>query len=156
MQRNNDVSVIYRERVYPHWAVLGFLLLMSASLAIAYGDALGTAAGIATLMIGVLASVAVFLRTSIRVEVDHEYVFVDSAALEMNAIASVNVLDANSTKLARGRNSHPDAYLRLLSGTPKSVIIAISDESDPHPYWQVSSKRPQELCDAILEVKKLK
>jgi hypothetical protein len=61
----------------------------------------------------------------------------------------VSHLDREATVKARSVNAHPSAYFAIRSWIPESIIVQVDDESDPHPYWHISSRNVTALAQAI-------
>jgi len=53
----------------------------------------------------------------------------------------------------RGGYLHADAWLLIRGWIPGLVRIELDDETDPTPYWLISSRRPETLALAIQEAK---
>ena len=146
---------VYKERVYPHWAVLLFLELISISLGIAYGDALGVFGGVVTFIAASALCILFYYRSSVVIEVSRSWLRVNQARIEVVHLGEPKLLDAIGTKLASGKNASAQAYIQILSGVADSVLVPVLDETDPHPYWHFSSRNTPALSEALREVKEL-
>lgn len=139
----------FQERLWPNFYVWLFAVLMLAAIAIAAGNVYGYD----TALIIFLASIALLLiavaTTTTTVSVSRDGLRAGRALLPLNFIGQVTVLDAQQTANARGHDAHPDAFFTVRSWISGSVIVVVTDETDPHPYWHISSRDPQALRDAL-------
>lgn len=139
----------YRERLWPSVGVSAFCFLMIASLGIAvdhmYGFTLGFAVTIAVSAVAILGTVLY----TVEVATLSKGLKVGNAVLPWEFVGSLTVLDREATTKARSVNAHPAAYFAIRSWIPCSVIVQVDDETDPHPYWHVSSRHPEALAQAI-------
>ncbi len=139
----------YRERLWPSAFIWGLMVLMTFSLGVAvahmYGPTLGT-----WLFVGltVVATLAMLIFTPL-IEVSDAGFRAGVALLPLEFVGVVRVLDAQETRRARSANAHPAAYFMLRAWIKDSVIVQVSDLDDPHPYWHVSSRNPQQLETAL-------
>jgi len=141
----------YRERLYPPVAVVllivAFSGLVGVAYAAAYGPPLGWTAGIAlgALGLGLLAA------TSTPVRVDDQVLRAGRARLPLTAIGDAQPLDAAAMRDAR-RHGDPRDYLVLRAwSSRRGVTVTVSDPRDPHPRWVISSRRPEQLAQAITD-----
>jgi len=142
-------TVCYQERLWPGVGGCLFVLLMTASVGIAYGHAYGRLVGLA---VGILASalaLGLMLVNSPIVRVDERVLRVGKARLPLRHIGNVSRLDAAATQAAFRERSHHQSFLTLRSWIKESVIVTVTDTQDPHPYWQISSRRSTALSVAI-------
>ena len=139
----------YRERLWPSIGVSAFCLLMIVSLGIAvdhmYGFMLGFAVTIAVSAVAVLGTVLY----TVTIETRPEGLQVGNALLPWKFVGPVSQLDREATVKARSVNAHPSAFFAIRSWIPESVIVQVDDESDPHPYWHISSRNVADLVQAI-------
>jgi len=123
-----------------------------ACLGIAFGAAYTTAVGwlVGGLTAAVLVTwVALVWRT--RIEVDSQEVRADRARLPARYIGRVRPLDRDEAFAARTHQADPRAYNVLRTwATHTSVAFEVTDPQDPHPYWLVSTRRPEALADALV------
>lgn len=141
--------VLYRERLWPGVGICAFLSLMTVSLGIAYGHAYGTMAGF---VVGVLSTTlligSMFLNSPI-VQVDNLVVRAGKARLPLRFVGDLKFLDTQATRSAIRGNVHHQAYLLVRTWTPNSVLLTVTDTTDPHPYWHISSRDSKALLSAI-------
>lgn len=140
----------YRERLNaPLW-----LWLVSAGLtvliSVAIGAALGSLAGLLTLVIFAGLIIWGLLASAPLLTVNDTEFRVGRAHIEWEYVGLVATLDAESTKAARGVDADPRAFAVMRPLTAGgSVTIEVLDDADPHPYWLVTTRNPQELAEAI-------
>lgn len=120
-------------------------------LAVAFFVPLGPIAGLAVLVVGLGLTSFVLLSTALTIRVTPERLFVGKANIEWPATGIVATLDEQSTLRARTVESDPRAFdaLRPLSART-AVTIEVVDDEDPHPYWLISTRHPEELGEAIV------
>jgi Protein of unknown function (DUF3093) len=142
----------YRETLRPRpwsWSLpLGF----AACLGLAFGAAYDAAAGwlVAGLTAGLLLG-WLLVAWPTRISVDAQYVRADRAALPARHVGRVKALSKPEAFTARTANADPRAFTVLrtwAAGT--AVILEVTDLEDPHPYWLISTRRPDALADAIV------
>ena len=144
----------YQERLWApaSWWVIG--LFFAVSFATAVGFALGPAVSLAG---GGLATALVaggLLRYgSTVIVVDDDSLRVGEYRLEAEYLGEVLARTAGQTRDRLGRDADRRALLVMRGYIPASVEIAIADPADPHPYWLVSTRRPDELAQALAALK---
>lgn len=146
----DGTRVAYRERIHPPWwswlLVAGAVVFFSA----AYLVALGGWAGI--IMATVTAAIGIFLvlRAAAIVRVDERVFRVGRARLPLCYIGDVRALDADTTTAAMRTRADANAFMLVRPGyADTTVAVAVTDSRDPHPYWLVSTRHPEELAAAI-------
>lgn len=140
----------YSERLWPsQWPCLIAMSLIAA-LAVAYGKALGTVAGLLVLVVGTaLGAVALVSRTP-RIEVTQSELRAGRGRLPLTLVGRVFALGEEGSQLARGPAGDPTAYLVTSPGlNAGAVVVEVADDSDPHRTWLVSTRRPVALASAI-------
>lgn len=149
-----DGSEIYfSERLWPGLGVCAFITLMTASLGIAYGHAYGTSVG---LLVGILSTAFVvgsLFLTAPLIRVDNLVLRAGKARLPIRFIGEVHRLDKESTKNAIRSNAHSQAFLVVRSWVNESILVTVTDITDPHPYWQISSRKISTLIKSIESAK---
>lgn len=64
-------------------------------------------------------------------------------------LGEVVALDAGQTRRVAGQDADARAYLLLRPYLKRAVKVEITDPADPAPYWLVSTRRPEELAQAL-------
>lgn len=142
----------YTERLLPPWWLWLVAAGFAASLGIAYGYALGTSAGILVATAAAVLVVVGLLAATPVVRVDEQVFRAGRARLPLSFVGTVTALDRESSLAARGIDLNPGAYLLLRTwSAPRLIMVQVSDKRDPHPYWLVSSRRPEELARVLQE-----
>lgn len=142
-------NLIYRERVLPgiwSWVLVAF---MTISLGIAYGYVYGQLFGIVIAIISTLALYFFMLIGSPIIQIDDQTLRVGHAQIPREFLGTARLLDDVQTSATRRTPAHRDAYLVMRAAVKKSVIIDITDTSDPHPYWQFSTRKPKLVINAL-------
>jgi len=141
--------VFYRERLWPGIGVSGFISAMTISLGIAYGHAYGPLAGTLVGISSTALLVGSLFASAPIVSVDDLVFRAGKARLPLRYVGEVRTLDQATTRSAIRENVHHQAYLLVRNWVPESVVIAVDDEADPHPYWHISTRNPKALRTAI-------
>lgn len=141
--------VAYRERVHAPWWVWGLSVVLSGSLGIAYGHRLGTMWGLIAFVLPQIVLTVLLVGTAPLLVVDDLVVRAGRARLPLRYVGRVAAFDAARTREARGAKADPRAFLCLRSWVTTSVLVEVGDQHDPHPYWLVSTRRPQVLAPLL-------
>ena len=122
---------------------------MAASLALAIEAALSTELALASLIAQVFGLLLLSQSTPLEISVDEQMLYVGKAKIERKYIESVQLLNADEMRCARGPEANVRAYLALRFWVQTGVKIVINDSNDPTPYWLVSTKRGKALQEAL-------
>lgn len=144
-------SAFYQERLWPGPGGALFVLFMTASVGIAYGHAYGLRAGCAVGIFTSSIALGLMFVNSPIVRVDERVLQVGKARLPLSCVGNVSRLDRTATKASFRDRSHHQAFFALRSWISESVIVTVTDTQDPHPYWQISSRRSAQLSVAITQ-----
>lgn len=142
----------YAERLLPPWWLWLVVAGFGASLGVAYGYALGRTAGIVVAAAAIALGCVGLIASAPLVRVDERVFRAGRARLPLHHVGRVAALDPATSREARGVELDPAAHtlLRTLS-SDRLVIVEVTDQRDPHPYWLVSSRRPDELARVLRE-----
>ena len=99
-----------------------------------------TAAGVAAVLI---------TYGTCLVQVDEGGLRAGSALLEWDGMGTVVSHDPAATDVRLGTGADPAAWLMIRGYVHESVEVAVADPGDPHPYWLLSTRHPQDLVAAI-------
>ena len=140
---------VFRERLWPSLGQWVFVLVMTSSLGIAYGRAYGNDLG---LMVGITATfllgIGIVVNTPL-IQIDELNFRVGRARLPLQYVGKVQKLDDQQSRRARSTDANSNAHFQLRGGIKNTVIVEVTDPQDPHPYWQVSTRNPDELISAL-------
>ena len=139
----------YKERLLPGFLAWVLVAFMTASLGIAYAYVYGTEFGI---LLTVFSTGAIYLLmyfSSPQIVIDELVLKVGQARLPRGFIGNPRILDANQTQASRRVVTHKDAYLVMRASIKESIVVDVTDQNDPHPYWQFSSRNPAQVASAL-------
>jgi hypothetical protein len=138
----------YQERLWPSAGIWLIGLLLGLALGVVPAPVSGTAA-IAVAVLGAVVLITALVLTSPAVTVDPTTFRAGRAHIDRRYIASVEPLDAEGVRQARGRRLDARAHLCMRGWLREGVKVTLRDPDDPTPYWLVSSRRPQDLAAAL-------
>ncbi len=130
-----------------YWAI-GLIVGVSSATAIGFavGPWVAVAAGI--LVVGLLAF-ALLSFGQVRIVVDERGLWVGPSLLEWEFQGGSVALDAADTRHRLGAGADARAFVVARPYVRTAVEVPVVDAADPHPYWLVSSRRPQRLASAL-------
>jgi hypothetical protein len=140
---------VFQERLWPSLGQWIFAFIMTSSLGIAYGRAFGADLGI---VVGIAATLVVAIGLVVNtplIQIDELNFRVGRARLPLQYVGKIQKLDAEQSRRARSTDANSNAHFQLRGGIKNTVIVEVSDPQDPHPYWQVSTRNPDELIAAL-------
>lgn len=139
----------YRERLWPSpWiAVIAALAIPASLLTFAAIDlTVGAITGL-VLFAGVVTLATVSAPT---IEVADGVLRAGAARVPLTHVGEVNVARKDDARHARGPGLDSRAHLVLRPDIDPIVRIELTDPADPTPYWVVSTRRPEQLAEAII------
>ena len=142
-------SPTFQERLWPSVGQWTFAFIMTTSLGIAYGRAYGMDLG---LIVGIAATILVTIGLIVNtplIQVDELNFRVGRARLPLQYVGKIQKLDEEQSRRARSTDANSNAHFQLRGGIKNTVIVEVTDPQDPHPYWQVSSRNPDALINAL-------
>ncbi len=139
----------YDERLSVPWSWWPVVLAIVALgvLEIASGFTYVVFVPVAVFLVGFFV-VPLVLSARIRIRVRDGVLSAGGEELPVTTITSVQPLDREQTRLRLGPQADPAAHLVVRGWIGPSVMLRLSNPN-PVPYWVVSSRRPQELAQAI-------
>jgi Protein of unknown function (DUF3093) len=143
--------MLFRERltVPIMWWVLASLFALSVLLAV--GAYLGPVWGIGTALATIMVAAAIFISAAVVISIDAREIRIGRASIEHAYIASSQALAAEEARQRAGVGADARAHLVLRPYVRTAVEITLDDPDDPVPYWLVSTRRPQQLAEALRE-----
>lgn len=140
---------VFQERLWPSFGQCAFAFIMTVSLGIAYGRAYGNDLGLIVAITTTLAAAVGIAVNAPLIRVDELNFRVGRARLPLQYIGKIQKLDEEQSRRARSTDANSNAHFQLRGGIKNTVIVEVIDAEDPHPYWQVSSRNPDELIAAL-------
>ena len=96
-----------------------------------------------------LATVTIYFTSTLVIEIDESELRIGKAHIDRKFCGEVRVLTPTEMSLQRTREADPAAYLAIRFWTAHGVKIEITDARDLTPYWLVTSKRGDDLAQAL-------
>ncbi|TQO21200.1 DUF3093 family protein [Rhodoglobus vestalii] len=148
----NGEVIIYRERLWPTaWLYLSTALTIPASILVFMP--INIIAGYITAAILYGGIVLFLLASAPTIEVDETELRAGKARLPIATIGTVLTFDGAEATLERGQRLDARAWLLIRGWVSAVAKLEILDESDPTPYWLLSSRTPELLSEAIVKAK---
>ena len=148
---SNGKIVAYKERLLPGPFSWILIFVMTASLGIAYGDVYGITFGFFLTGFSTIAIYLVMYFSSPIVLVDDLVLQVGNARLPLKFVSQPQILDAQQTAKSRRLPAPKNAYLTMRASISESILVQVGDLTDPHPYWQFSSRNPKQVLKALAD-----
>lgn len=140
-----------RLRVPLRWWVQATMLVASLWLAVVV--ALPSVAAWSVTALGAAVAAGLLLSWgSARVQVEQEWLRAGRARIEARYLGRVQALDAEQTRRIAGVDADARAYLLLRPYLKRAVRVEVIDPRDATPYWLISSRRPDALAAALMQV----
>jgi hypothetical protein len=138
----------YVERLWPAW----WLWLVVLLLGVGFGLVVAPFGAAVMLVVVVLMTVVLgvlLLASTPTVGIEEGSFVAGRAHIPVRFLGPPEVLDAADMQHAHGPGLDARAYLCLRGWIGPGLRIPVTDPEDPVPYWLVSSRRPQQLADAL-------
>ena len=154
MTANDDVGPVqgYRERL---WPTAGFWTLVPvASMTMAFVMVpIGVAAGIVTVVVTAVLVGAGLVLSAATIEVDSGRFRAGRAQIEVDLLGQVQAFHGAQAREQRGPALDGRAYLLLRGWIGPVLKVEVTDPDDPTPYWLVSTRHPEQLAEALAQVR---
>jgi hypothetical protein len=139
---------LYRERIWPSpWVFVATALVIPASLLVFLP--INLFAGVIVAIVLYAAIVIILVATSPVIEVAAGELVAGRARVPVELIAAVTSYRGEEATLQRGRLLDARAWLLIRGWVSPVVKIELADETDPTPYWVVSTRTPDALVAAL-------
>jgi len=148
---NGDVTN-YRERLWPSaWIFICTALVIPASIVVFMP--INVYVGYVTAVVLYGAIVLFLLWSSPVIEVSETELRAGGATLPLGVIGEVTTFRGEEATLERGQRLDARAWLLIRGWVSPVAKISLVDESDPTPYWLLSSRTPELVAEAITQFK---
>jgi hypothetical protein len=145
--------VAFRERVHAPLGVWLVVLALTGSIGVAYGYPLGLRAGLVTFAVAQGIATALLVATAPLLVIDDRVLRAGRARLPLRHVGRIVPLDRTRTSEVRGPKADPAAYLATRGWIPRSVLVEVDDDADPHPYWLVSTRHGDRLAPILAQAR---
>jgi len=138
----------YRERLWPApWIYLSTALVIPASLLVFLP--IDITAGIVVAIVLYAGIVGLSIFTTPTVEVADGELRAGRARLPLSVVGEVVAARGADAVRERGTGLDARAWLLIRGWIPDVVRVELADPADPTPYWLISSRRADDLAEAI-------
>jgi hypothetical protein len=142
---------LHRERLSPSPAVyLATVLVIPATFLVFLP--INVVAGFIVAAALYLGSVTAFIATSPVVRVTRDGFFAGTAHLTPDEIGTVTTYTGGDATQQRGPRLDARAWTLFRGWVHPVVKIELLDDTDPAPYWLVSTRHPDKLAEALAKV----
>ena len=98
----------------------------------------------------VLLTVLMFVQIgNARISVHDGVLYAGDARIDLRFLETPEVLDAEQTRLAAGRDADVRAFILIRPYLKQSVRIPLNDPRDPAPHWLLACRRPGQLAAVL-------
>jgi hypothetical protein len=120
--------------------IWGWIMLVVTTWPIAF---------VTTLVVVGAGFVAVWRYGSVLIAVDAEGLHAGRASLDPGHVGAAQPLNRVDYRHRLGVGADARAYLLTRPYLDHGVMVAVDDDSDPAPYWLLSSRHPEALAAAL-------
>ena len=146
------MTVLYREKLWPApWLFISTALVIPASLLVFLP--INWWVGVGTAIVLYAGCVIGLLLGSPVVEVTSSEFRAGRARLPLEVVGTVTGYSGDEAQLERGRHLDARAWLLIRGWISPVVKVNVVDETDPAPYWLVSTRQPDAVIDALVRAK---
>jgi hypothetical protein len=142
----------YREKLWPApWLFISTALVIPASLLVFLP--IDFRVGIVTAVVLYAGCVTSLLLGAPVIEVTASEFRAGRAHLPLDVVGTVIGYRADEAQLERGQRLDARAWLLIRGWISPVVKVELTDETDPAPYWLVSTRQPDAVIDAIAKAR---
>jgi hypothetical protein len=142
-------QLLFRERQWlgpVGWlSILGF----AVSLGVAYGAATNTTVGVVTFFVCLAVGTAFISQSATRVHINATEISVGAAHMNVRHIGDAHVIDAERVAQLRRERVSSQGWWAVPAWMTRAVVFTVVDDSDPHAFWVIGTRRPEQLLHAI-------
>ncbi len=141
-------GLAYRERLWPApWVFIATALVIPASLLVFLPISLPVGVGVAVLLYAAI--LVVLFVTTATIEVTDDEFRAGKARMPRSAVGNARAFEGDEATAERGVRLDARSWLLLRGWIPGVVRVDVDDDSDPTPYWLVSTRDPSRLAAAL-------
>ena len=149
---SNRRVTIYRERLWPApWLFISTALVIPASLLVFLP--INQTVGVIVAIVLYLGCVGLLLLSSPVIEVTGSDLVAGKARVPIAVIGEVTGFHGDEARLERGQRLDARAWLLIRGWIDPVVRVNLVDDSDPTPYWLLSTRNPEAINAAITQAR---
>ncbi|OFR90053.1 hypothetical protein HMPREF2863_07950 [Micrococcus sp. HMSC067E09] len=141
-------TVLFEERLTPSMGVW-VVAVMLAALSVLVFAPINLTTGIVAAVLFFIVEAIVLVTSTPRIVVTGTDLQVGKARIERSYLGEVTGFLGDDARQQRGARLHGLAYTVIRGWISPVVRIQLTDERDRTPYWLTSTRRPQELVEAL-------
>lgn len=141
-------TVHYEERLTPSVGVW-VVAVMLAALSVLVFAPINLTTGIVAAVLFFIVEAIILVTTTPKIVVTDTDLQVGKARIERAHLGEVTGFRGDAAREQRGPRLHGLAYTVIRGWIAPVVRIQLTDERDRTPYWLTSSRRPEQLVDAL-------
>jgi len=138
----------FSERLWPSLTVW-LLIALVAGLGFVSFTPIGVPVGIGVGLAIAAALTAIAVYTTPEVAVRRGELVAGKAHVPVDLLGDVTVARGEEARVQRGPALDARAFLLIRGWVDPLVRVELRDPQDPTPYWLVSTRRPEELAQAL-------
>lgn len=142
----------FNEKLWPSpWLLITLLLLIPAVTMVILPLNQSLAVPLGVLVYAIIAGSLTLMAPSIRVR--NGMLHAGGASIPLSLVGETETLDESALRRVIGPGADARAYLLVRGHIHRGVRLEIRDETDPTPYWVLTTRKPQTLVAAISAAK---
>jgi hypothetical protein len=118
-------------------------------LAVSVSAVFGDLTAVIVFVILVLLFIFFGFKYSPVIKVDNEFLYANKTKLPLHIIKKATPLSVSETTKIRGVNADPKCFSATSPLINTSIRIDFEDKDDPHTYWLLSTRKPEELSRVL-------
>jgi Protein of unknown function (DUF3093) len=142
-------AATYRERLTPPLVWYAVAVVIGGSFGLVVLPLAGPPGFLVGVLVGAALAAGLLVLTSTTVEVVDASLRAGRAAIPIHLLGPCTIVGAEEMARLRGRDFDPRAYVCQRAWLRAGLRVDVDDPADPTPYWLISTRRPDQLADAI-------
>ncbi len=139
----------FKEVIRPPFWLIAFIYFMLFSLVLAIWAAFDNTAAINAFAIAIVVGlVAIYIATTSIIVEDGE-LRIQRAHIPVKYLGTSQVIDKKNFSFERTRGADPAAYFATTFWISEGLKVEVTDTRDLTPYWLISTRKAEELAQAL-------
>jgi hypothetical protein len=139
----------FKEVIRPPFWLIAFIYFMLFSLVLAIWAAFDNTAAINAFAIAIVVGlVAIYIATTSIIVEDGE-LRIQRAHIPVKYLGASEVIGKKAFSFERTRGADPAAYFATTFWISEGLKVEVTDTRDKTPYWLISTRKAEELAQAL-------